>query len=63
MVAACGTACGTFCGGMSGDSYEYGATHCAEHGEPLCEQCLEIMETYRRPSGIAGRLPKWSSLL
>jgi hypothetical protein len=54
MVAACGTACGTFCGGVSGDGHQYGATHCAEHREPLCERCLEVMETFARTGDWEG---------
>ena len=54
LVAACGVACGTFCGGVGGDSYQHGATHCAEHRKPLCERCVEIMDTFARTGDWVG---------
>jgi hypothetical protein len=41
MAALCGIACGGFCGEAG---FEEGMTHCPEHREPLCPECLEIVE-------------------
>ncbi len=43
MIAACGTACGNFCGDAS---YEDRMRVCPEHGEPLCPDCREIMQSF-----------------
>ncbi len=42
--AACGRSCGDFCGEEA--SFKEGMTHCPEHGEPLCPECCEIVETF-----------------
>lgn len=44
MVAACGISCGRFC---EEEGFETGKSTCDVHQEPLCEQCVEIVEEFQ----------------
>jgi hypothetical protein len=42
-VAACGIPCGGFCGP---GGFEEGMTTCPTHDEPLCPECVEIVQEF-----------------
>jgi hypothetical protein len=42
-VAACGISCGSYCGDAT---FEVDMTTCPRHGEPICEQCREVLAAY-----------------
>jgi hypothetical protein len=51
LVAACGIGCGSMCGNVN---FEEGIVRCAEHDEPLCSRCCEIIDEYARTGDWEG---------